>query len=153
MMEERVICSNRKLFRDYEVLDTFECGIELKGSEVKSLREAKANIDDAFARVENNEILLYHCHIPPYEKASYFKEEATRPRRLLLHRAQIRKLIGQVAQRGFTLAPLRMYFNTKGLVKVALSLVRGKKIYDRRQDIKQRDIQREMRRSLRYKNK
>lgn len=152
-MEERVICSNRKLFRDYEVLDTFECGIELKGSEVKSLRGAKANIDDAFGRVENNEIILYHCHIPPYEKASYFKEEATRPRRLLLHRSQINKLAGQVSQRGCTLAPLKVYFNKKGLVKVALSLVRGKKLYDRRQDIKKRDEEREMRRSFRHRNK
>ena len=148
-MEERVICSNRKLYRDYEVLDTLECGIELRGSEVKSLRDAKANIDDAFARIDGSEIFLYNCHIPPYEKASYFKEEATRPRRLLLHKNQIKKLIGQVSQRGFTLAPLRVYFNTKGLVKVALSLVKGKKLYDRRQDIKKRDVEREMRRSFR----
>ena len=150
-MDERVICTNRKLFRDYEVLDTFECGIELKGSEVKSLREAKGNIDDAFARVEGAEIFLYSCHIPPYEKASYFKEEATRPRRLLLHRTQIRKLIGQVTQRGYTLAPMRMYFNRRGLVKVALSLVKGKKLYDRRQEIKKKDMEREMRRSMRPK--
>ena len=150
-MDERVICSNRKLFRDYEVLDTFECGIELKGSEVKSLRDAKANIDDAFARAESGEILLYNCHIPPYEKASYFKEEATRPRRLLLHRAQIRKLIGQVSQRGYTLAPMRVYFNKRGLVKVALSLVKGKKLYDRRQEIKKKDMEREIRRSMRRK--
>jgi SsrA-binding protein len=150
-MEERVICSNRKLYRDYEVLDTFECGIELRGSEVKSLREARANIDDAFARMDGTEIYLYKCHVPPYEKASYFKEEATRPRRLLLHRKQINKLIGQVSQRVFTLAPLRMYFNKRGLVKVALSLVKGKKFYDRREDLKKRAIEREMRRSIRRK--
>jgi len=152
-MDEKIICSNRKLYRDYEVLDTFECGIELKGSEVKSLRGAKASIDDAFARVDGAEIFIYNCHIPPYEKASYFKEEATRPRRLLLHKPQIKKLIGQVTQRGFTLAPLRLYFNTKGLVKVALSLVRGKKLYDRRQDIKKRDEEREMRRNFRARNR
>ena len=151
MAEEKIICTNKKLFRDYEVLDTLECGIELKGSEVKSLRESKANLDDAFGRVEGNEIYLYNCHITPYAKASYFKEEATRSRRLLLHRNQIRKLIGQVTQRGCTLAPMRMYFNRKGLVKVALSLVKGKKLYDRRQDIKKRDIEREMRRSARRK--
>ena len=148
-MDERAICTNRKLFRDYEVLDTFECGIELKGSEVKSLRDAKANIDDAFGRIDGNEVYLYSCHVTPYEKASYFKEEATRPRRLLLHRSQIKKLIGQVMQRGFSLVPMEMYFNQKGRVKVALSLVRGKKLYDRRQDIKKRETDRELRRSLR----
>ena len=147
-MDKRAICTNRKLFRDYEVLDTFECGIELKGSEVKSLRDAKANIDDAFGRIDGNEIYLYSCHVTPYEKASYFKEEATRPRRLLLHRSQIKKLTGQVAQRGFSLVPMKMYFNQKGRVKVALSLVRGKKLYDRRQDIKKRETDRELRRSL-----
>ena len=152
-MLEKVICTNRKLFRDYEVLETFECGIELKGSEVKSLRESRANIDEAFARIDAEEVYLYNCHITPYEKASYFKQEATRPRRLLLHRAQIKKLIGQVSQRGFTLVPMRMYFNKRGLVKLALSLTKGKKLYDRRQDIKKRDEEREMRRSMRQKNK
>lgn len=152
-MEEKVISSNRKLFRDYEVLETVEAGIELRGSEVKSLRENRANIDDSFARVEGDEVYLYNCHITPYEKASYFKEEATRPRRLLLHKKQIRKLIGQVAQKGYTLVPMRMYFNKRGLAKVALSLGRGKKLYDRREDIKKRDSERELRRSLRHKNK
>lgn len=152
-MDEKVIATNRKLYRDYEVLETFECGIELKGSEVKSLRDAKVNIDDAFARIDAEEVYLYACHIPPYEKASYFKEEPTRTRRLLLHKAHIRKLIGQTAQRGFTLAPFRMYFNKRGLVKVALSLVRGKKMYDRREDIKKRDNERETRRAARARQK
>ena len=151
-MNEKVIATNRKLFRDYEVLETLECGIELRGSEVKSLREAKANIDDAFARVEGNEIYLYNFHITPYEKASYFKEDAIRPRRLLLHSKQIKKLLGQTAQRGWTLAPMKVYFNKRGLAKVALSLVRGKKLYDRRQDIKKREEDRQMRRLLRPKN-
>lgn len=150
-MDEKVIATNRKLFRDFEVLDTFECGIELKGSEVKSLRGHKANIDDAFARVDGSEIFLYNAYIPPYEKASYFKEEATRPRRLLLHRKQINKLIGQTTQRGLTLAPMKMYFNSRGRAKVALSLVKGKKLFDRRRDIKKRETDREMRRSLRLK--
>lgn len=152
-MDEKVIATNRKLFRDYEVLETLECGIELKGSEVKSLRDAKSNIDDAFARVDGSQIYLYNCHITPYEKASYFKEEATRPRRLLLHKKQIKKLIGQTTQRGFTLAPMKMYFNSRGLAKVALSLVRGKKLYDRRKDIKAREVDREMRRAARQRNK
>jgi SsrA-binding protein len=152
-MEEKAITTNRKLFRDYEVLETLECGIELKGSEVKSLRDAKANIDDSFARIDGSEIILYNCHIAPYEKASYFKTEPARPRRLLLHKRQIRKLIGQVSQRGYTLAPMKMYFNKRGLVKVALSLVSGKRFFDRRQDIKKRDEEREMRRASRARNK
>ena len=152
-MEEKVISSNRKLFRDYEVLETVEAGIELRGSEVKSLREARANIDDSFARMDGEEIFLYNCHITPYEKASYFKEEATRPRRLLLHKKQIRKLIGQVAQKGYALVPMKMYFNSRGLAKVALSLGRGKKLYDRREDLKKRAVEREMRRSMRAKNR
>lgn len=150
-MEEKAICTNRKLYRDYEVLDTFECGIELKGSEVKSLRSAKANIDDAFGRVEGEEVFLFNSHITPYDKASYFKEEATRSRRLLLHRSQIKKLIGQVSQRGLTLVPFKMYFNKRGFVKVALSLVKGKKTYDRREDIKRREETRILKRYAKNK--
>lgn len=150
-MNEKVICSNKKIFRDYEVLETLEAGIELKGSEVKSLRESKANLDDAFARAEGSEIYLYSCHIVPNEKASYFKEEATRPRRLLLHKSQIRKLIGLMAQRGYALVPSKMYFNRKGLAKVALSLAKGKKLYDRREDLKRKESNREMRRALKHK--
>ncbi len=152
-MEEKLIATNKKLFRDFEVLDTLECGIELKGSEVKSLRESKANLDDAFARLDAGEVYLYNCHVTPYEKASYFKQEATRPRRLLLRKSQIRRFVGQVAQRGFSLAPMRMYFNKRGLVKVALSLVKGKKLYDRRQDIKQRESDRQLRRTMRTRNR
>ena len=150
-MEEKAICTNRKLFRDYEVLETFECGIELKGSEVKSLRSATSNIDDAFGRIEGNEAFLFNAHITPYEKASYFKEEATRTRRLLLHRTQIKKLGAHVSQRGLTLVPMKMYFNKRGFVKVALSLVKGKKLYDRRQDIKRREENRSLKRLLRNK--
>lgn len=147
-MEEKVISTNRKLFRDYDVQETFECGIELKGSEVKSLREARANIEDSFARIDGGEVFLHNCHIAPYEKASYFKEEATRTRRLLLHKSQIKKLIGQVTQRGCALVPMKMYFNKRGFVKVALSLAHGRKLYDKRQEIKKREIEREMRRSV-----
>lgn len=152
-MEEKVIATNRKLYRDFEVLETLECGIELKGSEVKSLRDAHANIDDAFARVEAGQVYLYGCHIQPYEKASYFKEEAVRPRRLLLHKSQIHKLATQVTQRGFTLAPFKLYFNAKGLAKVALSLVKGKKFYDRRESIKRKESERSLRRVLKDRSR
>jgi len=152
-MSEKVICSNKKLFRDFAVLDMIECGIELKGSEVKSMREARVNINEAFARIENGEVVLYQCHIPPYEKASYFKEEATRPRKLLLHKREIKKLTGQVAQRGFTLAPSKMYFNRRGFVKVALALAKGKKLYDRRESIKRKETERSLRRLIKNKRK
>ena len=152
-MEEKAICTNRKLFRDYEVLETFECGIELKGSEVKSLRSATSNIDDAFGRIEGNEAFLFNAHITPYEKASYFKEEATRPRKLLVHKNELRKLYSQVTQRGLTLAPMKMYFNKRGIAKVALSLVKGKKFYDRREDIKKRDTELDLRRATRARQK
>ena len=152
-MDEKVIATNRKLFRDYEVLETIECGIELKGSEVKSLRDNRANLDEAFARLDGGQVYLYSCHITPYEKASYFKEEATRVRRLLLHKKQIKRLIGQTSQKGLTLVPMKMYFNKRGLAKLALSLVRGKKLYDHRRDIKKREEDRAMRRATRARNK
>jgi SsrA-binding protein len=131
--------TNRKAYRDYSVFETFECGIELKGSEVKSIRAGKINLNDSFARVENNQVVLYNTHISPYAEASYLNVEPTRPRRLLLHRKQINKLIGEVAQRGFTLIPLKVYFNARGLAKLELALCKGKRLYDRRQDIKRRE--------------
>ncbi len=109
-----LICSNKKARRDYAILETVECGIELKGCEVKSLRMGKMNLEDSFALIEKNEVILYNTHISPYVQASYLNVEPKRPRRLLLRRNQIRKLNGDVAQRGFTLVPLKAYFNDKG---------------------------------------
>jgi len=149
----KIIATNRKALRDYAVLETIECGIELKGSEVKSLRESKVNLNDSFARIENNEVILYNTHISPYEQASYLNVEPTRLRRLLLHRNQIRKLIGQVTQKGFTLVPLKIYFNERGFVKMELALCKGKKLYDRREDIKRREVELAMRRILKSRRK
>jgi len=142
------IITNHKARRDYEVLETVECGIELKGSEVKSLREGKANLDDSFARIEKEEIILYNSHISPYEQASYLNVEPTRSRKLLLHKGQINKLLGQISQKGLTLVPLKFYFNDRGFVKVELALCKGKKLYDRREDLKRRDSDRTMRRII-----
>ncbi|MBM3245991.1 MAG: SsrA-binding protein SmpB [Candidatus Omnitrophica bacterium] len=144
----KVVAANRKARRDYEVLETVECGIELKGSEVKSLRAGKASLNDSFARVEHNEVLLYNAHISLYEQASYLNVEPTRLRKLLLHKNQIEKLSGQVTQKGFTLIPLSIYFNERGFAKVELALCKGKKLYDRRQDIKRREQDLEMRRVM-----
>lgn len=147
------ISTNRKAFRDYEILDKIECGIELKGSEVKSLRDSKVNLDDSFARVEEGEVTLYNTHISPYAQASYLNVESDRPRKLLLHKRQIIKLSAEASQRGFTLVPLRFYFNERGFVKVELALCKGKKIYDKRQDIKKRETDLELRRILKSRRK
>lgn len=147
------LATNRKARRDYEILETLECGIELKGSEVKSLRDKRINLDDSFARIEKDEVILFNAHISPYEQASYLNVEPTRPRRLLLHRGQITKLAEKVAQRGFTLVPLRAYFSERGFAKIELALCKGKKLYDRRQDIKKRELNLEMRRVVKNRRK
>ncbi len=142
------IATNRKARRDFTILETIECGIELKGSEVKSLRLGKMNLEDSFARIENNEVILYNTHISPYLEASYLNVEPKRTRRLLLRKNQIRKLYGQVSQRGFTLVPLKAYFNDRGFAKIELALCKGKRTYDRRQDMKRRETELEMRRAM-----
>ncbi len=146
------VATNRKAYRDYEILEKIECGIELRGSEVKSLREGKINLDDGFARIdEKNEVILYNTHISPYFQASYMNVEAIRPRKLLLHRSQIRKLSGHHSRGGFTLIPLQVYFNAKGFAKLELALCKGKKLYDKREDIKRRETDLEIRRVLKDK--
>ncbi len=147
-MDSKTAASNRKARRDYEIIETLEAGIELVGSEVKSLRQAKANLSDSFARIEGNQIFLYNLHISPYEQASYLNVEPLRKRRLLLHRSQIRKLQEKTTQRGFTLIPLSLYFNDRSFVKVQLALARGKKLYDRRQDIKRREVDLQIKRAM-----
>jgi len=149
----KIIANNRKAQRDYAILETVECGIELKGSEVKSLRSGKINLNDSFARVEGNEIILYNTHISPYEEASYLNVEPTRLRRLLLHRNQIKKITGQLTQRGLTLIPLRIYFNERGFAKIELALCKGKKLYDKREDIKRRETDLAMRRVLKSRRR
>lgn len=144
----QAIATNHKARRDYEILETVECGIELRGSEVKSLRAGKANLDDSFARVEETGVFLYNTHISPYAQASYLNAEPARTRRLLLHKSQIRKLSGKLAQKGFTLVPLKAYFNERGFVKIELGLARGKKLYDKRQDIKRRESDMAVRRMI-----
>ena len=149
----KVIATNRKAHRDFNVLETIECGIELKGSEVKSIRAGRINLEDSFARVENNEVILYNTHISPYSQASYLNVEPTRPRRLLLHRNQIRKLIGGVAQKGFTLVPLNVYFGGRGFAKIELALCKGKRLYDKREALKRRESELEVRRALKSRSR
>ncbi|MCK9432428.1 MAG: SsrA-binding protein SmpB [Candidatus Omnitrophica bacterium] len=142
------IVTNRKARRDYEVLESFECGIELKGSEVKSLRAARINLDDSFARFEGQEIFLYNAHISHYAQASYLNVDPDRQRKLLLHKRQLQRLSGRMNQKGFTLIPLSMYFNDRGYVKVNLALCKGKKLYDKRDTIRRRETDEQLRRTM-----
>ncbi|MFA5177398.1 MAG: SsrA-binding protein SmpB [Candidatus Omnitrophota bacterium] len=145
----KIIASNHKGYRDYAVIESFECGIELKGGEVKSVRQGKVNLNDSFARVEAGELFLYNTHINPYAEASYMNVEPARKRKLLLHKNQIAKLEGKLTQKGLTLIPLKIYFNPRGFVKIELALGKGKKLYDKRDDIKRRETDIAMRRALR----
>lgn len=142
---------NRKASHHYEILDRWEAGIELSGSEVKSLRSGKASIDEAFAHIRGGEAYLRGCNIQPYENAGYAQHVPTRERRLLLHRREIQKILGKITQKGLTLIPLRLYFSDRGWVKIQLGLCRGKKLHDKRSDMKSRDAAREMSRAMRRK--
>jgi len=149
----KTIATNSKAHRDYIVFESIECGIELKGSEVKSLRAGRVNLKDSFARIEKEEVLLYNTHISPYEQASYLNVDPVRIRKLLLHKNQIAKLATQVSQKGFTLVPLKVYFNQRGFVKFEIALCKGKKSYDRREDIKRRESDLEVRRTLKNRRR
>jgi SsrA-binding protein len=151
-MSETTI-TNRKAFKDFDVLETVECGVELKGSEVKSIRDGKINLNDSFARLDKGQVLLYNTHISPYAQASYMNVEPTRVRKLLLHKKQITRLTGQLTQKGLTLVPLKVYFNARGFAKIELALCKGKKLYDKREDLKKRETDLEMRRAVKFKRR
>jgi len=151
-MDEKIVAQNKAARRDYHILETCEAGIELKGTEVKSLRAAKANLKDSFARINRGEVFLYNMHISPYEFGNIANVDPKRERRLLLHKGQIRKLDGQINQKGFALVPLKAYFK-RGRVKIELALAKGKRLYDKRETIKRRQADRDMQRALRLKNK
>jgi SsrA-binding protein len=142
------IATNRKARRDYEVLESLECGIELKGSEVKSLRAAKINLNDSFARFEGPEIFLYNAHISHYAQASYLNVDPDRHRKLLLHKKQIQRINGKLTQKGLTLIPLKIYFNDRGFAKIELGLCKGKKLYDKRENVKRRETDKLLRRVI-----
>ena len=147
VMGIKVICENRKARFNYEILDRFEAGMMLTGSEVKSLRDGKANMGDAYGMIQNGEVFLLNAHIAPYQAATYANHEPLRTRKLLLHAHEIKKLIGKVAEKGFTLIPLKMYFK-EGKAKVELALGKSKKTVDKRQTIKKRETDRQLRRTL-----
>jgi SsrA-binding protein len=148
-MSKKTIARNKKALHEYHIFDTYEAGIVLAGPEVKSIRAGKVSLTEAFARVDGNEAWLYGMHISPYNPASRWNVDATRNRKLLLHRREIRKLIGATQQEGFTLVPIELYLKD-GLVKVALALAKGKKSFDKREDMKRRDADREIQRAIRH---
>jgi SsrA-binding protein len=144
----KVVATNRKARHEYEILDRYEAGLVLVGPEVKSLRDGKVGFQDAFARVEGGEAWIYNLHISPYEQANRYNVDPLRTRKLLLHRDEIRRLIGKVEEKGLTLIPVELYF-TRGKAKVSLGLARGRKLYDKREKLKRQDQEREARREMR----
>ena len=149
--KKRMIANNIKAYHDYFLEETFEAGISLKGTEVKSLRMGRCSIKEAFVRIENGEVMLYQMHIPPYEKGNIFNRDPLRPRKLLMHKAEIRKLLGKIKEKGYTLVPVEVYFSGS-LVKVKIALARGKKLYDKRADIAKKDQRREAQREFKVRN-
>jgi SsrA-binding protein len=146
------IAENRKAFHDFHLLDTFEAGLVLLGTEVKAIREGRVNLRDSFARVEDGEVFIYNVHISPYSHRGYADHEPLRRRKLLLHRSEIRKLIGKTVEKGMTLVPTRLYFKD-GRVKVAVSIAKGKKDYDKRETIKKRETDRETRAAVKSRGR
>jgi len=148
----KIICKNRKAFFNFEVEDTFEAGIALVGSEMKSLRQGKVNLSDSYAKVIEGELFLVDAHIAAYDQANLQNHDPLRQRKLLMHAREIRKLAGKVAERGYSLVPLKLYFKN-GKVKVELGLARGKKSYDKREAIRKKDERRELERMAKYRGR
>ena len=147
----KLIANNKKAYHDFFIEDTFEAGISLHGTEVKSLRMGKCSIKEAFVRIENGEVFVYGMHISPYEKGNIFNKDPLRVKKLLMHRYEINKQMGKIKEKGLTLVPLKVYFKGS-LVKVEIGLARGKKLYDKRQDIAKKDQRREVEREFKVKN-
>ena len=147
----KLIANNKKAYHDYFIEDTYEAGVALHGTEVKSLRMGKCSIKESFVRIEKGEVIVYGMHISPYEKGNIFNKDPLRPKKLLMHRYGINKITGKIAEKGYTLVPLRVYFKGS-LVKVEIGLARGKKLYDKRQDIAKKDMRREAEKEFKVRN-
>ena len=147
-MSIKVIADNRKARFNYEIIDKIECGLVLTGSEVKALREGKANLGDGFARIKGNAATLHSVHISPYSNGGYANHEPLRTRRLLMHKYEMNRWLGKIKTRGLTCVPLKLYFNEKGMVKCELALARGKKVHDKRESLKRKAIDKEARSAM-----
>lgn len=148
---QKLIANNKKAYHDYFIDETYEAGVVLHGTEVKSLRLGKCSIKEAFVRIEAGEVFVYGMHVSPYEKGNIFNKDPMRVKKLLMHRQEIQRLAGRVAEKGYTLVPLQVYFK-EGKVKVEIGLARGKKLYDKREDIAKKDARRETEREFKIKN-
>ncbi|MBR6326766.1 MAG: SsrA-binding protein SmpB [Lachnospiraceae bacterium] len=148
----KLIANNKKAFHDYFIDETYECGVALHGTEVKSLRMGKCSIKESYVRIENGEVWIYGMHISPYEKGNIFNKDPLRVKKLLMHRSEINKLVGKIKEKGFTLVPLEVYFKS-GKVKVKIGLARGKKMYDKREDIAKKDQRREAEKEFKVRMK
>ena len=144
----KLVANNKKARHDFFIEEVYEAGIVLTGTEIKSVRQGKVSIKESFAKIENGEMIIYGMNISPYEQGNRFNVDPLRPRKLLLHKQEIRKLIGYTTQKGLTLVPLQMYINEEGRAKIEIAVARGKKLYDKRDDIAKRDAQRDMDRSM-----
>ncbi len=147
----KLIANNKKAYHDYFIDETYEAGISLHGTEVKSVRMGKCSVKESFIRIEKGEVIAYGMHISPYEKGNIFNKDPLRPKKLLLHRHEINKIAGKIKEKGYTLVPLKVYFKGS-LIKVEIGLARGKKLYDKRQDIARKDQRREVERKFKVNN-
>ena len=147
----KLIANNKKAYNDYFIEETYEAGISLHGTEVKSLRMGKCSIKESFVRIEKGEVFIYGMHVSPYEKGNIFNRDPLRVKKLLLHKGEINKLVGKIAEKGFTLVPLKVYFKGS-LVKVEIGLAKGKKLYDKRADIAKKDMRREAEKEFKVRN-
>ena len=148
---KKLIANNKKAYHEYFLEEKYETGIELHGTEVKSLRSGKCSIKESFVRIENEEVIIYQMHIPPYEKGNIFNRDPLRPKKLLMHKEEIRRLMGKIQEKGYTLVPVEVYFKN-GRVKVEIALAKGKKLYDKRADIAKKDMRREAEREFKVRN-
>jgi SsrA-binding protein len=144
----KIVASNKKAYFNYEIIESLEAGIALVGSEVKSIRDGRVSLKDSFAEVKNGEVFLLHMNISPYEQANIFNHDPLREKKLLLHRQEIKRLIGKIREKGYTLVPTKVFLNDKGKVKVEISLAKGKRTYEKKRAIKERDLEREVRAEL-----
>lgn len=147
----KLVANNKKAYHDFFILDTYEAGIALHGTEVKSLRMGKCSIKESFIRIENGEVFIYGMHVSPYEKGNIFNKDPLRVKKLLLHKSEINKLLGKIKEKGMSVVPLKVYFKGS-LVKVEIGLAKGKKLYDKREDIAKKDQQREAQRDFKVRN-
>lgn len=150
MVAQKIICKNKKASHDYHLSETYKAGIVLKGTEVKSLREGKANLKESYASIEGREVYLYNCHISPYSHGTDANHEPLRTKKLLFHKKEIKKLTGKIKEKGLTLIPLKLYFSN-GIAKIEMALAKGKKLYDKREDMKMKDAKKEIERA--FKNR